>query len=252
MSSILSYITSIIQSLKSILFGFYQNKQGTILLLGLDNAGKTTLLHKLRTNTIVSFSPTERPHCETFYMNTSSSSSSSSSSRSKGGIKFVGWDLGGHEAVRHLWDDYCMMDNIDAVIFMIDAVDYHRLEEVRDELDALVHGSDGSYNNGSSFGGRGLKRSGVPLAILLNKCDLEDACSSEVVAECIGLGDIIDGYYDYHNNHNLYDGDDNDNDDIEEEYNTKYHNREMVQLFRISVWKGEGYVDAFEWIASFL
>jgi GTP-binding protein SAR1 len=235
MSSILSYFKSFIQSiLKSL--GLYK-KQGTILLLGLDNAGKTTLLHKLRTNTIVHFAPTEKPHQETFYMDNS--------------IKFIGWDLGGHEAVRKIWDDFVIRDNIDAILFMIDAADYQRFEEVKDELDALVNDSDS-----------GLKYSGVPLAILLNKCDLENAQSTNVIAQEIGYHDIIDGYTDRYN--------DDEDEDEDEDYNidtnandekelqghhqvlVELKGEEMVKLFRISVWSGQGYVDAFQWISTFL
>ncbi len=231
--SILSFLKSIIQSILQSLG--LSNKKGTILLLGLDNAGKTTLLHKLRTNTISSTStpPTDRPHSETFYM---------------GNIQFVGWDLGGHEAVRHIWDDYIMRDNINAILFMIDVSDWKRFDEVRDELDALINDED-----------KGLKRSGVPLAILLNKCDLEDAQSSSVVADCIGYSEIMDQYNNYSHHDNLDFDDYGDGEDDESDYyNDKrikskdYENREMVKMFRISVWKGEGYAVAFQWIASFL
>lgn len=226
--SILSFLKSIIQSILQSLG--LSNKKGTILLLGLDNAGKSTLLHKLRTNTISSTStpPTDRPHSETFYM---------------GNIQFIGWDLGGHEAVRHIWDDYIMRDNINAILFMIDVSDWKRFEEVRDELDALINDED-----------KGLKKSGIPLAILLNKCDLEDAQSSNVVADCIGYSEIVDQYnYSYHDNIDNDDDDDDENDYNDKRIQSKnYDNREMVKMFRISVWKGEGYADAFQWIASFL
>uniref|UniRef100_A0A7S2UBI2 Uncharacterized protein n=1 Tax=Attheya septentrionalis TaxID=420275 RepID=A0A7S2UBI2_9STRA len=168
------------------------NKKGTILLLGLDNAGKTTLLHRLRTNSLLSFPPTERPNLERFTVH---------------GITFVGWDLGGHEAVRHLWDEY-VCDGSNAVVFVIDVADAQRLGEVRDELDALVN--DGAIE-------------GVPLAILLNKCDLEQALSSNDISQGIGYEELV-----------------------------MRHGEDLVGMFRISVLRGEGYDEAFRWIATFL
>ena len=134
-------------------------KEGTILLLGLDNAGKTTLLHRLRTGNILNFPPTERPHLESFECE---------------GVKFIGWDLGGHEAVRHLWNDY--MPESSAVVFLIDASDTGRFDEVRDELDALIN--DGAVE-------------GAPIAILLNKSDLASAATIEQAAGAIGFEELV-------------------------------------------------------------
>jgi hypothetical protein len=52
---------------------------------GLDNAGKSTLLHKLCSNEVRAFVPTTKAHAKTF---------------SLGSITFTAWDLGGHEQVR--------------------------------------------------------------------------------------------------------------------------------------------------------
>ena len=38
----------------------FVNKEATIVVVGLDNAGKTTLLHRLKTGTVRAFAPTER------------------------------------------------------------------------------------------------------------------------------------------------------------------------------------------------
>lgn len=167
-------------------------KDGTILLLGLDNAGKTTLLHRLRTGSILQFPPTERPHLETFQAE---------------GVSFVGWDLGGHEAVRHLWEDY--IPESSAIVFLIDAADQERFDEVRDELDALINTEE--------------LVDGVPIAVLLNKCDLEGAVHTDLVAGAIGFEELV-----------------------------MLHGEELMSLFRVSVVKGEGYQEAFQWLASFM
>ena len=54
---------------------------------GLDNAGKSTLLHKLCNQEVRAFVPTTKAHAKTF---------------SLGSITFTAWDLGGHEQVRHV------------------------------------------------------------------------------------------------------------------------------------------------------
>lgn len=190
MSGIITWLTNLLNSLLTSLG--LSEKKGTILLLGLDNAGKTTLLHRLRTGSVQPFPPTDRPHLETFAID--------------GGVQFAAWDLGGHEAVRHLWEDYACDCN--AVVFLVDATDYQRFDEVRDELDALI--AEGTVE-------------GVPVAVLLNKCDLDAAQPSDSVAGSIGFEELC-----------------------------MRHGEEMMTMFRISVLRGEGYQDAFKWIASFL
>mmetsp|Transcript_48504 Transcript_48504/g.82799 ORF Transcript_48504/g.82799 Transcript_48504/m.82799 type:complete len:102 (+) Transcript_48504:57-362(+) len=61
------------------------NKEASILIVGLDNAGKSTLMHRLAKGSFGSFPPTEKPSCDEFQA---------------AGVKFKAWDLGGHEAVR--------------------------------------------------------------------------------------------------------------------------------------------------------
>jgi len=124
-----------------------KGKEGTLLLLGLDNAGKTTLLHRLRTGGVRNFPPTDRPSSEKFTYQ---------------GITFSAWDLGGHEAVRHLWQDYVC--ECKAILFLVDASDTERIEEVGFELDALI--AEHVVED-------------MPIAILFNKCDLAEAMTSE-------------------------------------------------------------------------
>ena len=186
-SSIYDYWRSLLRSLLDSL-GF-KGKEGTLLLLGLDNAGKTTLLHRLRTGQIRNYPPTDRPSLtEKFTIS---------------GITFSAWDLGGHEAVRHLWSDYA--PECKALLFLIDASDVERLEEAGYELDALI--------------AEGIIGADIPIAILLNKCDLPSARPSADVCDKIQYKDF---------------------------------RTETMRIFRISVLKGEGYQEAFQWIATFL
>ena len=178
--------------------GFFEGKEGSLVVLGLDNAGKTTMLHRLRTGGDVrSFPPTDRPHqTEKF----------EAPNVQGGSIKFQAWDMGGHEAVRHLWEDYVCESS--AVLFLIDAVDSNRFEEAGFELDALI--------------GEKIVE-GLPVAILLNKCDLEEAASTADICERIQYDAL-----------------------------RKMQGDDKISVFRMSVLRGEGYQAAFRWVADFL
>ncbi|CAM9927402.1 unnamed protein product [Ectocarpus sp. 12 AP-2014] len=135
--------------------GLY-NKKGTVVLLaGLDNSGKSTLLHRLSQGQVTALQPTERPHIDEFQL---------------GGVSFKAWDLGGHEAVRYLWFDF--LSDSHAIVFMVDSADGERLEEAHWELSEML--SDANLD-------------GVPVAVLYNKSDLPDAWPAEKLEGMLDL-----------------------------------------------------------------
>ena len=86
-------------------------------MLGLDAAGKTTILYKWKPFEVVSSVPAIGYHFETVeYKN----------------IKFTAWDVGGSEKIGHLWRHY--YNNTQGLIFVVDSSDKDRVDDAREEL----------------------------------------------------------------------------------------------------------------------
>ena len=100
---------------------FANKRQVRLLMLGLDAAGKTTILYKMKLNECVNTIPTIGFNVETFqYKN----------------IEFNAWDIGGQFKLRSLWSHY--FDNVDALVYVVDSADPDRLEENRETLHNLL------------------------------------------------------------------------------------------------------------------
>lgn len=134
--------------------GLY-NKKGRILFLGLDNAGKTTLLHLLRADQLRVHEPTQHPQCEELVI---------------GNIRFKTHDLGGHAAARRLWKNFFVA--ADGIVFMVDTCDHKRFPEVKEELNRLLT-CDELVN--------------VPFMILGNKIDKKGSVSEKHLKQILGL-----------------------------------------------------------------
>ncbi|CAK91990.1 unnamed protein product (macronuclear) [Paramecium tetraurelia] len=100
---------------------WFGKKEMRILMLGLDAAGKTTILYKLKLGEVVSSVPTIGFNVETVeYKN----------------IKFTVWDVGGQDKIRLLWRHY--YQNTQGLIFVVDSSDKERVDVAREELDENV------------------------------------------------------------------------------------------------------------------
>ena len=100
---------------------FFGKKEMRILMLGLDAAGKTTILYKLKLGEVVSSVPTIGFNVETVeYKN----------------IKFTVWDVGGQDKIRLLWRHY--YQNTQGLIFVVDSSDKERVELAREELQRML------------------------------------------------------------------------------------------------------------------
>ncbi|XP_020899499.1 ADP-ribosylation factor-like protein 1 [Exaiptasia diaphana] len=139
-------------SLFSSLFG---QKELRILILGLDGAGKTTILYRLQVGEVVTTIPTIGFNVETVtYKN----------------LKFQVWDLGGQTSIRPYWR--CYYSNTDAIIYVVDSVDRERIGISKQELVSMLEEDE-------------LKK--AILVVFANKQDMEGALSSTEVSNALGL-----------------------------------------------------------------
>eukprot|EP00158_Paraphelidium_tribonemae_P001887 Partr_v1_DN24904_c1_g1_i5_m45321 putative Adp-ribosylation factor-like len=93
-----------------------------ILILGLDNAGKTTILKRLSSEQ----EPTQVKPTQGFNIKQVKTD----------GFKLNVWDVGGQKAIRPYWRNY--YDNTDVLIFVVDSADRRRMEETGIELHSLL------------------------------------------------------------------------------------------------------------------
>ena len=79
-----------------------QLKELKVLIIGLDNAGKTTILKALSNENLKTISPTKGFNVKTF---------------AKDNLKLTFWDLGGQRAIRNIWENY--YEDNHAIVFYV-------------------------------------------------------------------------------------------------------------------------------------
>ena len=140
------------------LFSYFGDREARILVLGLDNAGKTTILYRLQVGTVVSTIPTIGFNVETV---------------THKNVKFQVWDLGGQTSIRPYWR--CYYPNTQAIIYVVDSSDVERVGTSREEFHALLEEDE-------------LKD--AILLVFANKQDLPGALSDAEITEQLGLSSI--------------------------------------------------------------
>lgn len=124
-------------------------------MVGLDAAGKTTILYKLKLGEIVTTIPTIGFNVETVeYKN----------------ICFTVWDVGGQDRIRPLWRHY--FQNTQGLIFVVDSNDRERLSEAQDEMSKMLQEDE---------------LRDAALLVFANKQDLPNAMNAAELTEKLGL-----------------------------------------------------------------
>ena len=138
----------------------WAKKEIRILILGLDNAGKTTLLYRLKIGEVVTTIPTIGFNVESVtYKN----------------LNFNVWDLGGQTSIRPYWR--CYYANTAAVVFVIDSTDIDRLETASGELRAMLDEEE---------------LRDAALLVFANKQDQPGAKGAGDISEALRLGELKD------------------------------------------------------------
>ncbi|CAH3120670.1 unnamed protein product [Porites lobata] len=140
----------------SLFKGLFSKKEMRILMVGLDAAGKTTILYKLKLGEIVTTIPTIGFNVETVeYKN----------------ISFTVWDVGGQDKIRPLWRHY-FQNTQGSLIFVVDSNDRERVAEAREELSRMLNEDE--------------LRDAV-LLVFANKQDLPNAMNAAEITDKLGL-----------------------------------------------------------------
>uniref|UniRef100_A0A915KMZ7 ADP-ribosylation factor n=1 Tax=Romanomermis culicivorax TaxID=13658 RepID=A0A915KMZ7_ROMCU len=134
----------------------FESDPARILMLGLDAAGKTTILYKVKLNEQVVTIPTIGFNVETVDLGK--------------GVSFTVWDVGGQETLRPLWRHY--FQNSRGLLFVVDSSDKDRFGEAADELARILN--DDTMD-------------GVPVVVMANKQDLPGAASCSEIMNALRL-----------------------------------------------------------------
>jgi len=145
-------LLSILKKLKE------KEKEVRILMLGLDNAGKTTILKKFNGEDITTISPTLGFNIKTLEHN---------------GYSLNIWDVGGQKSLRSYWRNY--FETTDGLIWVVDSADKRRLEDCKKELHQLLQEE---------------RLLGATLLVFANKQDLPGALKAEEIKESLDLDSI--------------------------------------------------------------
>eukprot|EP00730_Choanoeca_flexa_P004655 TRINITY_DN11762_c0_g1_i3.p2 TRINITY_DN11762_c0_g1~~TRINITY_DN11762_c0_g1_i3.p2 ORF type:complete len:168 (+),score=26.96 TRINITY_DN11762_c0_g1_i3:2213-2716(+) len=98
-----------------------QDVEHKIIIVGLDNAGKTTILYQFLLNEVVVTSPTIGSNVEEVQFKN---------------MKFLMWDVGGQESLRSSWTTYYTA--VEAVLLVVDSTDRERLLTIKEELYSML------------------------------------------------------------------------------------------------------------------
>lgn len=141
-----------------------KKKEASVLIVGLDNSGKTTIINRLkpedtRSNDIV---PTIGFNVEKFQTK---------------GLGFTVFDMSGQSRYRNLWEQYYR--ECHGIIFVVDSSDRLRMSVAKEELQLLLNHAV-------------VRDRRIPLLIFANKMDMKDSVSSVKCSSLLDLDKIVD------------------------------------------------------------
>ncbi|KAM8888116.1 ADP-ribosylation factor-like protein 4D [Synchiropus splendidus] len=134
-----------------------------VVVVGLDSAGKTSLLYRLKLKDFVETIPTKGFNMEKVKLAVGGSRV----------INFQVWDVGGQEKLRPLWKSYTR--RTDGIVFVVDSTEVERMEEAKVELHKITRTSENQ---------------GVPVLILANKQDLDSALALSEVEKLLSVHEL--------------------------------------------------------------
>jgi len=135
-----------------------KEKEVRLLMLGLDNAGKTTILKKFNGEDISEIAPTLGFNIK---------------SLDHRGFKLNIWDVGGQRSLRSYWRNY--FEATDGLVWVVDSADRRRMEDCKAELAGLLQEE---------------RLLGATLLVFANKQDLPGALSVEEISRVLELDTI--------------------------------------------------------------
>eukprot|EP00245_Coleochaete_scutata_P001792 TRINITY_DN1224_c0_g1_i1.p1 TRINITY_DN1224_c0_g1~~TRINITY_DN1224_c0_g1_i1.p1 ORF type:complete len:186 (-),score=42.92 TRINITY_DN1224_c0_g1_i1:613-1170(-) len=143
------------QAFRKLLDAIFGNTEMRVVMLGLDAAGKTTILYKLHIGEILSTVPTIGFNVEKVqYKN----------------VQFTVWDVGGQEKLRPLWRHY--FSNTDGLIYVVDSLDRERIKKAAEEFQNIIEDPFMKH---------------AAILVFANKQDMKNALTPAEVCEQLGL-----------------------------------------------------------------
>ncbi|KAJ5361718.1 Small GTPase superfamily ARF/SAR type [Penicillium brevicompactum] len=151
-----------------------KDKEMRILMLGLDNAGKTTIVKRIMNEDVTTVSPTLGFIIKTIdFM----------------GYKLNIWDVGGQKTLRSYWKNY--FEKTDTLVWVVDATDRLRVDDCRQELSGLLLEEVRPPTRQSRHQLTTFQRlMGASLLVFLNKTDVEHCMSEQEVRQRLDLDSI--------------------------------------------------------------
>ncbi|KAM6450785.1 ADP-ribosylation factor-like protein 5B [Python bivittatus] len=142
------------------LWSLFCTQEHKVIIVGLDNAGKTTILYQFLMNEVVHTSPTIGSNVEEIVVKNT---------------HFLMWDIGGQESLRSSWNTY--YSNTEFIILVVDSIDRERLSVTKEELYRMLAHED-------------LQKAAV--LIFANKQDMKGCMTAAEISKYLTLSSIKD------------------------------------------------------------